>query len=83
MAMTGEVIKRQHFYHQGYTILHPKSGYVATKLPRTSTCGCNNNIMRSFQTELFSRFLLSAYGSSPMPGVVVDFLHNDTTSYRL
>ena len=47
MARDGEVIQMQHFCHRGYTICHPKSGYVTTKLHGTSTCGCNNNAMFS------------------------------------
>ena len=47
MAMDSEVIQRQHFCHQGDTICHPKSGYVATKLHGTCTCGCNNNAIFS------------------------------------
>ena len=43
----GEVIQRYHFCHHGYTICHPKSGYVTTKLHGTSTCGCNNNAIFS------------------------------------
>ena len=35
------------FCHHGYTICHPKSGYVTTKLHGTSKCGCNNNAMFS------------------------------------
>ena len=51
---------RQHFYHHGDTICHPKSGYVTTKLHGTSTCRYNNNAI-SLQTELFSSFLPSTY----------------------
>ena len=58
MARDGEVIQREHFYHPGDTIYHPKSGYVTTKLQGTSV---DATIMRSFQTELFSSFLLSTY----------------------
>ena len=48
MARDGEVLQlRQHFCHPGDTICHPKSGYVTTELHRTSTCGCNNNVMFS------------------------------------
>ena len=43
----GEVIQRQHFFHHGDTICHPKSSYVTTKLHGTSTCGCNNNAIFS------------------------------------
>ena len=44
--------------HRG-TICHPKSSYVTTELYGTSTADAT--IMRSFQTEQFSRFLLSSY----------------------
>ena len=47
MARDGEVKQRQHFYHHGDTICHPKSGYVTTKLHGTSTCRCNNNAIFS------------------------------------
>ena len=43
----GEVKQRQHFYHHGDTICHPRSGYVTTKLHGTSTCRCNNNAIFS------------------------------------
>ena len=55
MIRDGEVKQRQHFYHHGDTICHPKSDYVTNKLHGTYT------IMRSFQTELFSSFLPSTY----------------------
>ena len=45
MVRDGEVEQRQHFYHHGDTICHPRSGYVTTKLYGTSTCRCNNNAM--------------------------------------
>ena len=35
MIIYGEVKQRQHFYHHGDTICHPKSGYVTTKLHGT------------------------------------------------
>ena len=54
MAMDGEVIQWEHFFHHGDTICHPNSGYV------TPNC-TDAAIMRSFQTELFSRFLPSTY----------------------
>ena len=57
-ARDGEVIQRQHLCHHSGTICHPTSSYVTTKLYGTSTCGCNNNAI-FFQTEQFSRFLLS------------------------
>ena len=59
MESDGEVIQRQHFCHHGDTICHPKSGYVTTKLHGTSTVDAT--IMRSFQAELFSRFLPLSY----------------------
>ena len=59
VARYGEVIQRQHFCPYEDTICHPEPGYVTTKLHGTSTCRCN--VMRSFQTELFSRFLPSSY----------------------
>ena len=45
MTRDGEVKQWQHFYHQVYTICHPKSGYVTTKLHGTSTCRYSNNAM--------------------------------------
>ncbi len=42
IARDGEVKQRQHFYHHGDTICHPKSGYVTTKPHGTSTCRRNN-----------------------------------------
>ena len=62
MGRDGEVKQRQHFYHHGYTICHPKSGYVTTKLHGTFTC-VDATIMRYFQTEQFSRFLPAPYPS--------------------
>ena len=59
MTRDGEVKQRQHFYHHGDTICHPKSGYVTTKLDGMSTCRCNNNAI--FSDKLFSSFLLSMY----------------------
>ena len=47
MGRDGEVKQRQHFYHHGDTICHPKSGYVTTKLHGTSTCRRNNNAIFS------------------------------------
>ena len=47
MARDGEVKQRQHFYHHGDTICHPKSGYVTTKLHETSICPCKNNAIFS------------------------------------
>ena len=47
MGRDGEVTQRQHFYHHGDTICHPKSGYVTTKLHGTSTCRRNNNAIFS------------------------------------
>ena len=57
MERDGEVIQRQHFCHHGDTICHPKSGYVTT----TERLYVDAKIMRSFQAELFSRFLPSSY----------------------
>ena len=45
MTRDVEVKQRQHFYHHGDTICHPRSGYVTTKLHGTSTC--NNNAIFS------------------------------------
>ena len=59
----GEVIQRQHFCHHGGTICHPKSSYVTTKLYGTSI-HVDATIMRSFQTEQFSRFLPSPYAAT-------------------
>ena len=47
MGRDVEVKQRQHFYHNGDTICHPKSGYVTTKLRETSTCRRNNNAIFS------------------------------------
>ena len=47
MARDGEVKQREHFFHHGHTIYHPKLGYVSTKLGWTSTCRCNNIAMFS------------------------------------
>ena len=47
MGRDVEVKQRQHFYHHGDTICHPKSGYVTTKLRGTSTCRRNNNAIFS------------------------------------
>ena len=47
MTRDGEVKQRQHFYHHGDTICHPRSGYETTKLHGTSTCGFNNNAIFS------------------------------------
>ena len=47
MARDSEVLQKQRFCQHGDTICHPKSGYVTTKLHRTSTCGCNNNAIFS------------------------------------
>ena len=57
MEIDGEVKQRQHFYYNGDTICHPKSGYVTPKLHRN----VDATIIQYFQTELFSRFLLSSY----------------------
>ena len=65
MESDGKVIQRQHFCHHGGTICHPKSGYVTTKLYGTSTADAT--IMRSFPTELFSRFLPAPYPSHIWP----------------
>ena len=51
IARDSEVLQRQHICHHGYTICHPKSGYVTTKLHGTSTCGCNNKRRRSTQLD--------------------------------
>ena len=37
MARDGGIKQRQHFFHYGDTICHPRSGYVTTKLPGAST----------------------------------------------
>ena len=59
MESDGEVIQRQHFFHHGDTICHPKAGYVTIKL--TEPQHVDATIMRYFQAELFSRFLPSSY----------------------
>ena len=61
MGRDGEVKQRQHFYHHGDTICHPKSGYVTTKLHGTSTCRRNNNAI--FSDRAISRFLPAPYPS--------------------
>ena len=61
MGRDGEVKQRQHFYHHGDTLCHPKSGYVTTKLHGTSICRCNNNAI--FSDREFSRFLPAPYPS--------------------
>ena len=58
-ASDGEVKQRQHFYHHGDTICHPKSGYVTNKLHGTSTCRCNKNVI--FSDRAISSFLPSTY----------------------
>ena len=50
----GEVKQREHFYHHGDIICHPKSGYVTTKLHGTSTCRYNNNAI--FQGRAIFKF---------------------------
>ena len=47
------------FLLHGYTIRHPNSSCVPTKLYGTSTWGCNNNTI--FQKDICSRFLPSTY----------------------
>ena len=59
MIRDGEVKQRQHFYHHGDTICHPKSGYVTTKLHGTSTCRCNNNAI--FSDRAMFTFPASSY----------------------
>ena len=41
-----KLYKFSFFFHHGDIICHPASGYVTTKLHGTSTCGCNNNVIR-------------------------------------
>ena len=60
MTKDGAVKQRQHFYHHGDTICHPRSGYETTKLYGTSTCGRNNNTIFS-EKKLFSLFLPASY----------------------
>ena len=64
MARDGKIIQRQHVCHYGDTICDPISGYVTTKLHGTSTADAT--IIRSFQIELFSRFL-----PSPCPATLI------------
>ena len=47
MGRDGEVKQRQHFYHHGDTLCHPKSGYVTINLHGTPTCRRNNNAIFS------------------------------------
>ena len=63
MARDVEVIQRDHFCHHGGTVCHPKSSYVTTKLYGTSI-HVDATIMRSFQTEQFSRFLPPPYAAT-------------------
>ena len=67
MARGGEIIQRQHLCHYGDTIVHPRSGYVTTKLHETSTADAT--IMRYFQRGLFSRLLASPYAARVNPAV--------------
>ena len=59
MERDRKVKQRQHFYHHRDTICHPKSGYVTTNC--TERLHVDATIMRYFQAELLSRFLLSSY----------------------
>ena len=60
MARDGEVKQRQHFYHHGDTICHPKSGYVTTKLHGTRVYMSMQQQCDIFR-QLFSSFLPSTY----------------------
>ena len=59
MTRNGEVKQRQHFYHHGDTICHPKLSYVKPNC--MERLHVDATIMRYFQTELFSSFLPSMY----------------------
>ncbi len=59
MVRDGEVEQRQHFYHDGDTICHPRSGYVQPNC--TERLHVDATIMRYFQTELFLSSLPSMY----------------------
>ena len=61
MTRDGEVKQRQHFYHHGDTICHPS--YVMKQPNCTERLYVDATIIRSFQTEQFSRFLPSLYAS--------------------
>ena len=82
MARYGEVKQRQHFYHHGDTICHPKS-----QLNCTERLHVDATIMRFFQTELFSSFLrlrmpatliwpLRSIGSSCQTGKMAALLYS-------
>ena len=60
MVRDGEGKQRQHFYHPGDTICHPKLCNNQTAR-NVYTLHVDATIMRSFQTKLFSSFLPSAY----------------------
>ena len=62
MVRDGEVEQRQHFYHHGETICHPRSGYVQPNC--TEHLHVDATIMRSLQTELFLSFLPSTYAGN-------------------
>ena len=62
MARYGEVKQRQHFYHHGDTICHPKSGYVHNNQTASmERLHVDATIMQYFHTELFSSFLPPTY----------------------
>ena len=58
MERDGKVKQRQHFFHHGDTVCHPKSGYITKQTGRLYV---DATIMRSSRTELFSSFLPSTY----------------------
>ena len=62
MVRDGGVEQRQHFYHHGDTICHPRLGYVQPNC--TERLHVDATIMRSLQTELFSSFLPSTYAGN-------------------
>ena len=64
MARDGKVKQRQHLYHHGDTICHPKSGYVTTELHGKSTCrslgsSCQTGNMAALLNSLFVVFKIS------------------------
>ena len=49
----------RHICHHRYTICHPNSSYVTTRLYGTSACRCNKDCVT--RKAIFSRFLPSTY----------------------
>ena len=64
MARYGEVKQRPHLFSSRKHNLPSKVGYVTNKLHGTESLHVDATIKRSFQTGLFSSFLLSTYASN-------------------